>query len=531
MSDVSRRTFMVGTAGVAGLLSLPAITACASSSSPSGADATLVIGLNSDVNSLDPNRALGWTTMLVTQAMGEHLVTEDLSASPASGPPLLVPRLAESYEISPDGLTYTYHLRPGVRFHDGTPFDAAAVEFNIRRQWDKSFDFYFPVAAQTSFWDYQFLKGISTSDTHTVQLTLTQPWPEFIRMNVQSWGQQFMVSPTWIRKAGNNYVGDAPKMTGPYRFKSRTPGSQIVVERNPDYWGPKPAAEKIIFLVQPDDATRVSSIASGTIDIAQDPIPWSSKSQIEGASAKVTTAHSPYLIFMSLNLHDPVMKIQEVRQAVEFAIDKVSMAKSLYGSWATAAASMLPENSPSYDPTFRGRPYDPRQAKSLLAKAGFPNGFSTHMLIDTTYEDFAQWIQRDLAQVGIKVVLDVVDFVTFGGKWGAGLVSPETMTFAGWGMTADYWIDIMTRSTRQPPNGTNVAWYANPAVDKLLDAAEVELDTTKRHAYYRQVADILYVDVPHVPLVNFEQPVGVLDAVSGLVRPNEDWWTVATVKV
>src|SRR5262249_15300890 len=99
---------------------------------------TLVVGLNSDVVSLDPHRALGWTTMLVTLTMGEHLVTEDMSHV-NSGPPKLVPRLAQSYTVSPDGKTYTFHLRKGVKFHDGTPFNAAAVEFNIRRQWDKSF--------------------------------------------------------------------------------------------------------------------------------------------------------------------------------------------------------------------------------------------------------------------------------------------------------------------------------------------------------------------------------------------------------
>jgi peptide/nickel transport system substrate-binding protein len=533
---VTRRSFIARGAGTgAGLLTLPALLAACGddeggSSGGGEAGKTLVVGLNSDVTSLDPHRALGWTTMIVTLAMGEHLVTEDLSKT-GDGPPELVPRLAESYEMSPDGMTYTYQLRKGVKFHDGTPFDSAAVEFNIRRQWDKDFEFFFEPAASTSFWDYQFLEEIQTPDEHTVVLKLSKPWAEFLRMNVQSWGQQFMLSPTYVEKVGNEKVGSAPVMTGPFKFEERIPGERIVVVRNPDYWGPKPPVEQIVFRAMADVPTRVSDLTSGNIDIAQDPLPWSSKGTIEGASAEVSTASPPYLIFMSLNLRDEAMKNREVRQAIEMGIDKEKLVSTLYGEWAEAAHSMLPANSPSYDPDFSGNEYDPERARALLAQAGYGDGFETHMLINETYQDIATTIQRDLEEIGVKVVLDKVDFVTFGGKWGAGLKSPQTMTFAGWGMTADYWIDIMTRSTRQPPNGTNVAWYSNPELDKLLDRAQVEQSQDRRTALYRQVAEILATDVPHVPLLNFRQPTGVGSNVEGLVRPNEDWWDVTRVSL
>jgi peptide/nickel transport system substrate-binding protein len=534
MTEYSRREVLVRGAGAgAGLMSLSALLAAcggAGETASAGGGKTLIVGLNSDVSSLDPHRALGWTTMIATLPMGEHLVTEDLSRA-GQGPPPLTPKLAESYDVSPDGITYTYHLRKGVLFHDDTPFNAAAVEFNIRRQWDKSFSYYYPAAAGVSFWDYQFLKDIATPDDHTVVLTLSQPWPEFLRMNVQSWGQQFMLSPTYVKKVGNDKVETAPVMTGPYKFKERVPGDRIVVVRNPKYWGPAPPMEQIIFKPLADTPTRISSLTSGSIDIAQDPLPWSSKGTIQGANAKISTAAGPYLIFMSLNLHDRVMKNRIVRQAVEMAIDKKSLVQTLYGEWAKPANSMLPANSPSFDPTFAGRPYDPEHAKSLLASAGFPSGFTTHMLIDETYQDIATVIQRDLGQVGIQVSIDKLDFTTFGGQWAAGLKSPQTMTFAGWGMTADYWIDIMTRSTRQPPNGTNVAWYDNPDVDKLLNKAQVEQSQEQRTVLYRQVQQILYVDVPHVPLLNFGQPVAARDPVQGLVRANEDWIAVAGVKL
>lgn len=524
--ELSRRD-LIKILGVAGAASL--VTSCTIGGGDldkpvgnvQGGD--LIIGLNSDVASLDPHRALGWTTMLVTLTMGEHLVTEDLTATKA-GPPPLIPLLAKDYKISDDGLEYVFNLRDDVLFHDGTPFDAAAAEFNIRRQWDKSFEYFFDVAAGTSFWDYQFVKSVKAADSHTLNLTLTQPWPEFLRMNAQSWGQQFMISPTYIKKVGNDKVGDGPVLTGPYKFKERVTGERIVVERNPDYWGTAPIMDSITFVPLPDVPTRVTALTSGTIDIAQDPLPWSSKGQIE-ATANVTTANSPYLLFMSLNLKDEIMKIKEVRQAVEFGIDKENLVNTLYGDWGVAAKSMLPMNSPSYDPNFKGREYDPDKAKQLLAGVGYGDGFQTHMLINETYADVAQIIQRDLAKVGIDIIIDKVDFPTFGAAWGSGLVSPQTMTFAGWGMTADYWIDVMSRSTRQPPNGTNIAWYSNPNVDALLDQAQVSNDQATRTGLYQQVGAALFDDLPHIPLMNFGQPTASGKNVQGLVRPNEAWFS------
>lgn len=526
--EMSRRD-IIKLFGIVGAASI--VTGCTpgggggSSSGPKGG--TLVFGLNSDVASLDPHRAIGWTTMFVTMTMGEHLVTEDLTSTSA-GPPPLMPWLAEDYTISDDGLTYLMKMRDGVLFHDGTPFDAAAAEFNIRRQWDKSLPEFYPTAAGTSFWDYQFLKNIQTLDEHTLELTLSQPWPEFLRMSAQSWGQQFMLSPTYVKKVGNDNVGEAPVLTGPYKFKERIAGERIVVVRNEDYWGPAPELDEIIFRPMPDVSTRVTALTSGEIDIAQDPLPWSSKAQIE-AVADITTANGPYLLFMSLNLQDEITKIREVRQAIEFGINKEKLVSSLYGDWGVAAKSMLPMNSPSYDPAFKGRDYDPDAARDLLAQAGYPDGFQTHMLINETYADIAQVIQRDLAEIGIDVVIDQVDFPTFGASWGGGLASPQTMTFAGWGMTADYWIDVMTRSTRQPPNGTNIAWYENPEVDALLDAAQIENSQDRRTELYRQVGDILFEDLPHIPLMNFGQPTASVKGLRGLVRPNEAWFSPNTL--
>jgi peptide/nickel transport system substrate-binding protein len=489
---------------------------------------TLVVGLNSDVPPLDPHRTLGWTTMIATLTMGEHLVSEDLLTGTRGTPPL-VPVLAESWEVSPDGKEYTFALRKDVKFHDGTPFNADAVEFNIRRQWDKDFEFYFEPAAQTSFWDYQYLDDIQTVDEYTVKLVLSKPWGEFLRMNCQSWGQQFMISPDHVKKVGNDAVGEAPVMTGPYKFVERIPGERIVVERNPEYWGTPGRLAKIIFRPMADVAARVAAVVAGDIDIAQYPIPWDNKADLDAANVRISTCDGPYLIFISLNHKDPVIGNKQVRQAINMAIDREGLCRGLYGDWAVPANSMLPANSPSFDPHFEGYPYDPQRARELLEEAGYGDGFTTQIMISEVYEQIAVWVQRNLRDVGIDLAINKLDFTTFGGKWAAGLESPDGMTMASWGMTADYWIDLVARSTRWPPAGVNNGWYANADVDKLLDEGESAVDFEERKSCYQQVGQILHDDAAFVPVANFKQPTALAANVRGFVRPDEDWFDLRTV--
>jgi peptide/nickel transport system substrate-binding protein len=525
-SSGSRREFLKMT--LAGGAGLAATRFAVSPTAAAGASDILVVGLNSDIPPLDPHRTLGWTTMLVTLTMGEQLIGQDLTTT-AKGTPPILPILAERYELADDGLTYTYHLRPNVKFHDGTPFNADAVDFNIRRQWDKSFKFFYQDAANISFWPYQFLADIQKADDLTVKLVLSQPWGDFLRMNMQSFGQQFMLSPTYVRKVGNAAAGDAPVLTGPFKFVERIPGERIVVERNPDYWGAAPKLAKIIFRVMPDDAARKAALLAGEIDIAQYPIAWDSNAELQAKDMAVTTCNGPFLTYLAFNMKDPILgQSKEVRQAINMAIDRKGMVKGLFGDWATPANSMLPASSPSYDPDLKGYTYDPDGARALLKQAGHDSGFSTQILIPEVSDSVAQWIQRNLKDVGIDLIINKLDYNTYSGKWSAGLVE-DGMTTTEWGMTSDYWIDLVTRSTRQPPKGANVGWYTNTKVDDLLIQAQSENDFDTRRAKYRQVGAILHDDAGHAPLYNFRQPVAVAPYVKGFVRPDEDWfqfWTV-----
>jgi len=184
---------------------------------------TLIWGMPSETDTLDPHATGGWTTYQVTYQIFEGLVKEDLTKPDAPSPPL-VPGLAKSWTISPDGLTYTFSLREGVKFHDGTPFDAAAVKFNFDRFWnEKSLDFY-PKAKAFVIAYTKWIKSVDVVDPMTVKITLVAPNYQWLRQGLQSYGQPLMISPASVRHYGNDGVALHPVGTGPFRFVARDQG-------------------------------------------------------------------------------------------------------------------------------------------------------------------------------------------------------------------------------------------------------------------------------------------------------------------
>lgn len=203
---------------------------------------TLVVAQNAEITQLDPGRQKGWETFRITRHIFDSLVSEDLSKSGNDEPsPAVTPALAESWTITPDGKVYTFKLRQGVKFHDGTDFDADAVAFNIRRATDPSFEFYDEVTAINVRNTYLYLDKVETPDKFTVVLTFKQPFSPLLHLLAQgSGGTGLIASPESIRKYGNNGVVEHPTGTGPYKFVERVRGQSVEIERFDDYWGESP---------------------------------------------------------------------------------------------------------------------------------------------------------------------------------------------------------------------------------------------------------------------------------------------------
>ncbi len=493
---------------------------------------TLIWGMPAETDTLDPHATGGWSTYQVTYQIFEGLVKEDLTKADAPSPPL-VPGLATSWDISPDGLVYTFHLRPNVKFHDGTPFDADAVKFNFERFWDETSPNFYKKAKAFVIAYTKWIKSVEVVDPMTVRVTLKAPNYQWLRQGLQSYGQPLMISPASVKKYGNEGVATHPIGTGPFRFVQRDQGVKTILERNPDYWGTKAQLDKVIYRPLQDPATRVNALENGEIQMMTTP-PWDEIDRLVGEGMVLSTNKNvPYINFIHLNLKNPALQDVRVRQAINMAIDREGIAKEIYHATGRAEYGMLSPGTDAYDPSFTSYKYDPEGAKKLLAEAGHADGLKLIFEIPQygTGEIVETWIQRDLKKVGIDVELRKFEWITYLGKWAGGMSADVGMNEIGWGMSTPAWIDIVTRCDSAPPGGENSGYYCNHEVDKLLDQAILESDPAKAKVLYQKANRIIMDDAAYVPIVDDLQPILLSPKVKGFVNPPEDWYDLSTVSV
>lgn len=519
------RRFAFALAFSAGALALTPLTASAQNGG------TLIWGMPAETDTLDPHATGGWSTYQVTYQIFEGLVKEDLTKADVPTPEI-VPGLAKSWTISDDGLQYTFNLREGVKFHDGTPFDAEAVKFNFERFWDESSPNFYKKAKAFVIAYTKWIKSVEVIDPMTVRVTLKAPNYQWLRLGLQSYGQPLMVSPAAVKKYGNEGIVANPIGTGPFKFVERDQGVKTVLERYDDYWGNKAKLAKVIFRPLQDPATRINALENGEIHMITTP-PWDEIERLAGEGFQVTTNKNvPYINFIHLNFKNPALKDIRVRKAINMAIDREGIAKEIYRGTGRAEYGMLSPGTDAYDPDFKSYPYDPEGAKKLLEEAGVKDlklvfevpQYGTGEIVET-------WIQRDLKKVGIDVELRKYEWVTYLGKWAGGMPEDVAMNEIGWGMSTPSWIDIVSRCDSAPPGGINSGYYCNPEVDKLLDQAILERDPAKAKEIYQKANRIIMDDAAFVPLVDDLQPIITAPNVKGFVNPPEDWYDLSIVSV
>ena len=493
---------------------------------------TLIWGMPAETDTLDPHATGGWSTYQITYQIFEGLVKEDLTDAKAATPKL-IPGLAKSWTISDDGLTYTFSLRTGVTFHDGTPFDAAAVKFNFERFWDETSPNFYPKAKAFVIAYTKWIKSVEVVDPMTVKITLNAPNYQWLRQGLQSYGQPLMISPASVKQYGNDGVAAHPVGTGPFKFVEREQGVKTVIEKNPDYWGTKAILDKVIFRPLQDPATRVNALESGEIQLMTGP-PWDEIDRLVAAGFVLTTNKNvPYINYIHLNFNFPPMKDIRVRQAINMAIDREGITKEIYHNTGRAEYGLLSPGTDAYDPKFKSYSYDPEGAKKLLAEAGYADGLKLVFELPQygTGEIVETWIQRDLKKVGIDVELRKFEWVTYLGKWAGGMTPDVAMNEIGWGMSTPAWVGIVSRCDTIAPNGQNSGAYCNKKVDALLDKAILTADPAAAAALYQQANRIIMDDAAFVPVVDDLQPIILSPKVKGFVNPPEDWYDLSIVSV
>lgn len=518
------------------------LSACTNTTSDSGNEKSgsskeggeLIIGMESEADVLDPHRAGGWVTMRITNQMFEPLIGEDLSkSSEEASVPELIPVLAESWEVSENGKTYTFHLREGVKFHDGTDFNAEAVNFNIKRLTDENFEYYDKVGAGRTFRTWKFFDSSEIVDEYTININLSMPFSEFPRMLAQI-NSLHIVSPTAIIEKGNDSIGENPVGTGPFKFSERKRGENITLVRNEEYWGEKALLDKVIFRPLSDPASRVLAVQNDEVDIIAVPPP-DSIDNLKVKGYEVVSGTPPHVWYLTFNFDNEYMKDQKVRQAINYAINREGIANELLNGTVNPAYTMVSPGAVIHDPDNKWYEYDPEKAKELMKEAGLENGFKTTLQtsVDGSGQllpvDIAEWIQRDLKEIGIDLELDTKEWITYYSSYSDGMASDVGMNQMSSGRTSPYFLSMVAHSEFVAPGGFNSGKYVDKELDALLDKASTSVDETEAMNTWKEAEALIMEDAAFAPIVNDSAPYVVHPRVKGFVIPSEEWYTLAPV--
>ena len=491
----TRRGLLATSAALAfGALAPPALA-----QTPPG---VLVVGQIAEPQSLDPSTVTAANDFRILVNLFDGLVGY------APGTLDIVPKLATDWEVSEDGLQYTFNLREGVTFHDGTPFNAEAVKFTFDRMLDESHPLHDTGPFPLSFF-FSSIASTEVVDDQTVRFTLSEPYAPFLSNLASPTGA--IVSPTAVEASGAEF-GRNPVGTGPFKFAEWRSNEAVVIEANPDYWNGAPELEAVVFRPLTDPNTRVAEMLSGGIDVMVE-VPPASLSEFEGEGYEIYEAAGPHLWFLILNMKEGPFADQRVRQAANYAINKEALVEDvLEGTAEVAAGPIPPAFGWAYNEELEPYPYDPDKARELLAEAGQPNPAVTFFvteggsgMLDPVAMGTA--IQADLEAVGFDVDIETYEWNTFLGEVNPGLEGKADMAEMAW-MTSDPdTLPYLALRTEAFPDkgGFNSGYYSNPEVDDLLDRARVSTDQAERAELYKRMQEIVQEDAPWVFVANWAQ--------------------------
>jgi peptide/nickel transport system substrate-binding protein len=456
---------------------------------------TLVVGLVAEPVNLDPAQVTDLNSNRVGRRVVETLVTfPDESTQ-------IIPGLAESWTISKDGLQYTFKLRSGIKFHDGTPLTAEAVKFSIERQVNPEHPAH--KLGKYPFANFFFgnVKAVEALSNERVAFLLKEPRASFLA--ILTAGAASIVSPAAVMKSGPDYVLH-PVGTGPFKFVSWDRGQRVVLEKNPSYWKFPVKLDRVIYRPIVEDQARLTELLTGTLDLIVG-VPADYVSQLEGGGKvgvlKQVGAHVWYL---GINNQKKPFDDKRVRQALNYAVNKDAIVRDVLKGTGTPSRGPVLPNTWAADATLKAYPYDPERARKLLAEAGYPNGFSTTLWVPESGSGMQSPVamstvmQSNLKAVGVNVTLQTMEWGAFLAKlrskeqelfalsWMAGTEDPDMVMYP------------LLHSSQWTPNGPNRAMYKNPRFDDLLQQARVTTDQARRASLYKEAQRILVDDAPWV---------------------------------
>jgi peptide/nickel transport system substrate-binding protein len=484
---VGLRTAGLRPLGLVAIATAMAAAACSSGGGSGGGtsgsaagSSTLVIANAVRVDTLDPEANSVNESIWMDQNLYSRLLQPNTTGTG------LLPDLATSWNISTDGLTYTFHLR-NAQFSDGTPVTASDVVFSIDRS-----------RAFKGGWGFLLtpVKTITAPDPHTVVITLSQKHAPLLADLAM---YAYSIVPKKEVLAQGKAFFQHPVGSGPFYVTSYKPDSEIDLARNPHFYGTKPKISKVKYLIVPNDNTRVLMLESKKADVIENP-PGNLTKQIDSTPGlHVNLFPSTRVDFIQLDEHFPPFKKLAVRQALNYAIDRSALVKLAYQGDAIPGASFMPYKMQYFDSSIAPYPYDPAKAKQLLASAGYPHGFKTFLITvsgDVAGQAEAVVVKSELAKVGITVSIQNYELLTAYSKEDGGHSQ----------MGERYWTNDIIDPDEVATFGAdckggafafNSYWCSNQA-NNLVDQARLELNPAKRQALYNQIQQIVYQQSPFI---------------------------------
>ncbi len=482
----------------------PAKAVATAPAAPKGPVGKLTIATGADLDNFDPHASLSTPNKGLIKGVFEALVSREEE-----------PLLATSWKLI-DNQTWQFQLRQGVKFHNGDPFNAEAVKFSLARYMDPKIKA--PFASQLGS-----VKSIQAVDNYTVKITTDGPFGTLL----DTLSDVEMVSPRAVQESGGD-AGKKPVGTGPFKFMEWVPTERTVLEANDAYWGTPALVKTVVWRPIPEASTRVVALRNGEVDIITG-VPVDQASAISGSGMKLERIAAKSQIPVTLNAKDKPFSDLKVRQALNYAVDKEELVKVILQGAGQVSNGLLTPSHPGYDASMKPYPYDPAQAKKLLAEAGYPDGFSATFNSPrgrfTKDQQIAEALSGQLAKVGIKLTANAVEFTTLLKVYrteGQGFILPANL------VTSQKQFDNYINSQKK---GVGYYGYVNAKVDELLDQASKTFERDKRLVLYSQVSKIVRDEAAFLFLYDEQHLYGVRDRVKNFKPRGDELITLQGIAV
>ncbi|MGN8648103.1 ABC transporter substrate-binding protein [Gracilibacillus sp. HCP3S3_G5_1] len=439
--------------------------------------------------------------------------------------------LAEDWEVSDDDRTYTFYLREGVKFHDGTDFNAEAVKINFDRWSDPESEFAFTDDDYVySVYGNQFggfkgdeghiIEEINVINDYEIEFVLKEPFGAFLQNMAMSYFA--ITSPAALEEFGPD-IDENPVGTGPFQFVSWERDDRITLEKFEDYWMEGyPKLDQVIFQVIPDNSARLTALRSGEIDIMDGLNPDDYEAIQNEPGLQVFERETNNVGYLGFNVEKEPFGDPLVRKAMHHAVDKEELITLLFAGLAEPAKNPLPPAYLGYNDDIEPYEYDPELAKELLAEAGYEDGFEFElwaMPVARPYmpdaERAAEVLQAKFADIGLTASIVTMEWATYLDEVTLGSQDVYMLGWSGTNGDSDYFLGNLLSTAGIPEN--NSTFYSNPDVDALLEEARTTVDEGERDALYQEALELIHEDTPMIPLVHSVPVLAGSDRVNNYV--------------